>query len=79
MTILLVVSILVNVIFFVFAYVQKIAANASLAESERLMTELQIVQRQSKAELDQCEALRDQSDDAREACERKLLNFSNRK
>jgi hypothetical protein len=77
--IFLIVSIIANVVFFVFAYVQKISADASKSEAIRLTTALQTVQQQSKAELDQCEGLRDQSDEAREECERKLLTISNRK
>lgn len=77
--ILLAVSILCNGVLFVFAYIQKVSGDATRTEAAALMKRLVMAEQQAKAELDQCEGLRAQSDGAREECEKKILAISNRK
>ncbi|HEY0652791.1 MAG TPA: hypothetical protein VGD65_06675 [Chryseosolibacter sp.] len=79
MATLLATSLIVNVVLVVFAYVQKAEANHAREEAMSLNEDLHRVQREAKAELETCEGLRAQSDNAREECERKILAISNRK
>ena len=77
--IVLTISLLLNLIFFVFAFVQKAAADTARDEAAH-QAKLYLEQsRLAKAELDQCEGLRAQSDEAREECEHRVLSLSNRK
>jgi hypothetical protein len=72
-------SILLNLVFLVFAVVQKAAADTArelAVESEKRCIEQS---RLFKAQLDTCEGLRAQSDEAREECEQRVLTLSNRK
>jgi hypothetical protein len=77
--VLLVVSIIINIAFLVFAYIQKYRADDLRQEVLNLTREVLTIQRETKAELDECEGLRAQCDEAREQCEQKVLAISNRK
>lgn len=77
--IILAISLLLNIVLFVFAYIQKIAADAQrkvAVESEAKYLEQS---RQAKVQLDLCEGLRAQCDETRTECEQRLLTLSNRK
>jgi hypothetical protein len=77
--IILAISLLLNVILFVFGFVQKAAADSArevAMENERHCSEQS---RLAKAQLDLCEGLREQSDRTREECEQRVLTLSNRK
>jgi hypothetical protein len=78
-TVLLVVSLVLNVVFFVFAFIQKNAANTAHEKAQQASRSLMALQIEWKAELDECEGMRGQSDQALEDCERKILAISNRK
>jgi hypothetical protein len=72
-------SILLNLVFIIFAVVQKAAADSArefaVQSEQRCMEQSRLF----KAQLDTCEGLRAQSDDAREECEQRVLILSNRK
>ena len=76
---LLMISILANVVLLLFSYVQKIAADTAREIAAQNAMICQEQAQRAKAELDQCEGLRAQSDGAREECEQKILAISNRK
>ena len=77
--IVLAISLLLNLVLFVFSFVQKAAADTAreaAVENERHCAEQS---RLAKAQLDLCEGLRAQSDETRAECEQRLLTLSNRK
>lgn len=71
--------VLLNLVFIVFAVVQKAAADT--ARELAVQNELRCIEQSKlfKAQLDACEGLRAQSDDAREECEQRVVALSNRK
>lgn len=78
-SIIVAISILLNLVFIVFALVQKAAADT--ARELAVQSEMHCIEQSKlfKAQLDTCEGLRSQSDDAREECEQRVLSLSNRK
>ncbi len=79
MGVLLGTSLLFNLVLFVFAFVQKAAADTARELAAENVYRCQEQSKLAKSQLDACEGLREQSEQAREDCERKVLAISNRK
>jgi hypothetical protein len=79
MAIGLAVSVFFNIVLFLFAFVQKSAAD--VAREQAVFNEKRYleVSRVAKAQLDICEGLRAKAEEAHEDCERKILALSNKK
>jgi ABC-type dipeptide/oligopeptide/nickel transport system permease component len=78
-TAIVAISILLNLVFIVFAVVQKAAADTAremaVQNEQRSMEQSKLF----KVQLDQCEGARTQVEKALEECEQRVLNLSNRK
>ncbi len=77
--VLLAISVVVNLVFFVFAKIQKEAADNQLEVVLDLKDQLTRLENDCRAREDVANALRMQADAARVACEEKLLGASNKK
>ncbi|HEY0743278.1 MAG TPA: hypothetical protein VGD40_17540 [Chryseosolibacter sp.] len=77
--IVLAISILFNLLLFVFSYVQKAAADTARELAVENARQCAEQTRLAKAQLDMCEGLKARAEQAREECERKVLAISNRK
>jgi hypothetical protein len=77
--ILLAISIVINLLLSVFAFVQKASADTAREHAVSNAEEAKIISKLAKVELDECEGRRTQVEKALEECEERVLAFSNRK
>lgn len=77
--ILLAVSIIINLLLAVFAFVQKAAADTARQEALNNAEKAQVTTNVLKAELDYCESLKEKAEKAQEECELRVIAFSNKK